>query len=50
MVIFEPIFVKKAWAIYRWGKLSNLGPIENCELNIPSERAHSVLSENHNII
>ncbi len=30
--------------------MSNLGPIENCELNIPSGRAHSKLSENHKII
>ncbi len=30
--------------------MSNLGPIENCELNIPSERAHSKLSEYHKII
>ncbi len=33
---------------YKWGKMPNLGLIENCERNIPTERANSKLSENHN--
>ncbi len=30
--------------------MSNLGPIEKFELNMPFERAHSKLSEYHQII
>ena len=40
----------KKHGLYRWGKMSNLGPIEKFELNIPFERAHSKLSEYHKII
>ena len=48
-VIFEADFDKKAWAIYRWGKCANLGKIEKFELNIPSDRVFSKLSEYQNI-
>ncbi len=33
---------------YRWGKSSKSGPIKTSELNIPSDRVFSGLSENHN--